>query len=441
MEENTEKKGVRLAKFLAAAGIASRRNCEQLIVEGRVTVNGAPVTTPAHNIDPETDEVAFEGRPVSALANDKRVYILLNKPAGYTCSAKDDHAEKLVGTLIPPRYGRLFTVGRLDRESEGLLILTNDGDYAQQLMHPARRVTKRYYVECRGQYTTRVRRLMLEGMYDNGEFLQALEVSQKSVQRSSCALEITLGEGRKREVRRLCKDVGLEVVLLRRVAVGRLELGDSLPLGSWRMMTEDELQLATIPASVSPRAVSANGAAEGKPYWQNQREERSRERRFDNDRHFERHRNASRGDGPAWKNGNSEGQKPWGGKPVRRKPVKQIPAVPVRWYDAPEIGEDERGEKPRRNDRPFRREGGFDRRDERPARREGGFDRRDECSARRDGGFDRRDERPTRREGGFDRRDERPTRREGGFDRRDDRPFRRDGGFDRSKRPFRRFGR
>lgn len=331
------KNGVRLAKFLAAAGIASRRNCEQLIIEGRVTVNGQPVTTPAYNVEPTRDQVCFEGKAVSALANSNRVYILLNKPAGYTCSAKDVHAEQLVYSLIPSRYGRLFTVGRLDRDSEGLLILTNDGDFAQKLTHPTQRVTKRYYVECRGQFTTRCRRMMLDGMYDNEEFLQALDVVQKSVQRGSCALEITLGDGRKREVRRLCKDVGLEVTLLRRVAVGRLELGTALPVGSWRMMTEDELQLAVIPAKISPRAVQAN-PADAQPYWQSQRTERARERHFDNDKRGERERERKRRNNASGKSENPSAQ--FSARPVRKKAVKQIPSAPIRWYDAPEPAEE-----------------------------------------------------------------------------------------------------
>lgn len=360
-EQHTEKiTGVRLAKFLAAAGIASRRNCEQLIIEGRVTVNGRPVTTPAHNVDPEHDQVSFEGRPVESLANGKRVYILLNKPSGYTCSAKDRHAEQLVYSLVPSRYGRLFSVGRLDRDSEGLLILTNDGDFAQKLTHPTQRVTKRYYVECRGQFTTRSRRMMLDGMYDNDEFLQALEVEQKSVQRGGCALEITLGDGRKREVRRLCKDVGLEVTLLRRVAVGHLELGTALPVGSWRMMTEDELQLATIPARISRRAVNADPAA-AQPYWQHQREERNR--RYGNDKRYDNERRARKRDDAPGADGTPAR------RPPRRQAAKQIPAVPMRWYDAPEPdapavdrSNPERGG--RRNAPPRRDE----RRDERPRR-------------------------------------------------------------------------
>ena len=122
---------VRLAKFMAAAGVASRRRCEEMITEGRVTVNGKPVLTPAFNVDPRRDVVKFEGRELSA--PEEYVYVMLNKPAGYTCSAKDEHARQLVYELLPEDFGRLFTIGRLDRETEGLLLLTNDGELAQQI--------------------------------------------------------------------------------------------------------------------------------------------------------------------------------------------------------------------------------------------------------------------------------------------------------------------
>ena len=206
--------------------------------------------------------------------------------------------------------------------------------------------------------------MMLDGMYDNDEFLQALEVEQKSVQRGGCALEITLGDGRKREVRRLCKDVGLEVTLLRRVAVGHLELGTALPVGSWRMMTEDELQLATIPARISRRAVNADPAA-AQPYWQHQREERNR--RYGNDKRYDNERRARKRDDAPGADGTLAR------RPPRRQAAKQIPAVPMRWYDAPEPdapaadrSNPERGG--RRNAPPRREERRDERRDERPRR-------------------------------------------------------------------------
>ncbi|MDD3954658.1 MAG: pseudouridine synthase [Lentisphaeria bacterium] len=237
MEKNTET-GMRLAKYLAAAGIASRRRCEELIREGRVLVNGSVVLTPAVNIDASADEITCEGRVVKI---EKKAYVLLHKPAGYTCSASDPHASKLVFELIPKRFGRLFTVGRLDRDSEGLLILTNDGDLAQELTHPSRQVPKRYLVSCEGSFTTATRRQLLDGVYDGGEFLQPLNVEQRGHYRGHAELEMTLTEGKKREVRRLCKAVGLTVGSLQRISFGSVELGTLAP-GTWRQLGEDEVE-------------------------------------------------------------------------------------------------------------------------------------------------------------------------------------------------------
>lgn len=248
--KEAKKDGVRLAKFLAAAGIASRRRCEELIAQGRVCVNGQAVLTPAMNIDPEKDSVTFEGRKVG---EEEKVYLLLHKPAGYTCSARDVHARKLVFDIVPDRFGRLFSVGRLDRDSEGLLLLTNDGDLAQALTHPSRQVPKQYRVSCEGTFTTEIRRRMLNGVFDDGEFLQPQAIKQCGHFRGHAELLLTLCEGKKREVRRICKAVGLQVSKLQRVAFGTVELGD-LPTGSWRHLSSEEVEaLRKISATVLPR--------------------------------------------------------------------------------------------------------------------------------------------------------------------------------------------
>ena len=268
--EASEENGMRLARFLAKAGIGSRRSCEEYIREGRVTVNGEAVIAVGTCVTPGEDTVCFEGKPV-AFEDGNRVYLMLNKPAGYTCSAKDSHAENLVYQLIPERFGRVFTVGRLDRDSEGLLILTNDGDFAQRLTHPSHEIYKRYFVECEGRFTTAIRRQLLDGMYDNGEFLHALNVEQISVRYGACSLIFTLGEGRKREVRRLCKDVGLRVKLLRRVSIGQLELDEKLTVGSWRIMSPHDCELALKPIKIVERPRPAEPP---KPYWVKEKLER-----------------------------------------------------------------------------------------------------------------------------------------------------------------------
>jgi 23S rRNA pseudouridine2605 synthase len=228
---------MRLARFLASAGIASRRRCEDLIREGRVAVNGQAILTPVCIVTPGQDEVRFEGR---ILTLDEPVYLMLNKPVGYTCSAQDEHAEHLVYEILPDNLARIFSVGRLDRDSEGLLILTNDGDLAQNLTHPSRQITKHYIADCKGEFTPGVANSMMRGVEDNGDLLKATQVILKRQWPNGVFLEIVLTEGRKREVRRLCASQGLTVTRLARVQFASLKLGD-LPTGEWRRLTPEEI--------------------------------------------------------------------------------------------------------------------------------------------------------------------------------------------------------
>ena len=391
----------RLAKFLASCGIASRRNCEDLIEEGRVTVNGEAVTSPAYNVDPDKDVICFEGRVVETHPNGK-IYIIINKPVGYTCSSKDEHAERLVFDLIPRRFGRLFTVGRLDRDSEGLLILTNDGDYAQRIMHPSRQILKRYYVECEGQFSTSLRRRMIEGFYDNDEFLRALNVEEKSVQKGHCSLVFTLGEGRKREVRRLCKDVGLEVTKLCRIGIGALELDEKLIPGAWRIMTPAEQEKAFEKVYVPDYAASSDP----RPYWQKSRENRL----FDRE-----HRPYMASPYPEYKKEDKDSFKGRGGFDRDRTPF-------------------DRDRKPFERDRkPFDREN-----ERRPwyQEEEGGFENQERNFDRDRKPFDR-DRKPFDRDRKPFDRDRKPFDRERKPFDRDRKPFDRDRKpFDRDRKPF-----
>ncbi len=230
---------MRLAKFLAAAGLGSRRKCEELIAEGRVSVNGKPVLTPACVVSPGVDAVLFEGRMLELA--DKQ-YVMLNKPVGYTCTSNDEHAEHLVFELLPETFGRLFYVGRLDRDSEGLLLFTNDGDMAQYLTHPSHQVEKTYVVDCDGVLTEARIRKMLSGVEDEGEFLRALKVTKMREKPGKVMFEVVLGEGHKREIRRMCAKVGLNVVRLARTKFAGIELG-TLPTGEWRSLTDAEVTM------------------------------------------------------------------------------------------------------------------------------------------------------------------------------------------------------
>lgn len=235
--EDNGTRGMRLAKYLSNAGVASRRRCEELIAEGRVSVNGETVTTPVCLVHPGKDEVRFEGRVVS---RDELCYIVFNKPAGFTCSAQDPHARRLIYELLPESMRTLRYVGRLDRDTEGLLILTNDGELLQGLTHPSHEVEKHYVADCEGKLSENARKAMLSGVEDEGETLRARSVRVRRSQGDRSLLEIVLTEGRKREVRRLCAASGLKVRRLARISIGTLQLGD-LPSGEWRKMTSEEL--------------------------------------------------------------------------------------------------------------------------------------------------------------------------------------------------------
>lgn len=229
---------MRLARFLASAGVASRRACEALIRAGKVTVNGTCVVTPAFDVAPGQDDVRYAGRSVRAGV---RRYLVLYKPAGVTCSAQDRHAARLVGDLVPGDAGRLFTVGRLDRDSEGLLLLTNDGEFAERLAHPRYQVPRRYHVWVQGELCPDGLEALRGGVRDAGEWLRPRSVRTLDRTPRGAVFEFVLTEGKKREVRRLCAAVGLSVRRLVRVGLGQLDLGRLSP-GEWRDLSPAEVQ-------------------------------------------------------------------------------------------------------------------------------------------------------------------------------------------------------
>ena len=226
----------RLQKILSARGVTSRRAAEQMIEEGRVTVNGS-VALLGQSADPDVDDILIDGKPIPA--GEKPVYIMLNKPVNYTCSADDGHAEHLAIELIDVPQ-RIFSAGRLDRDSEGLLIFSNDGVFIDRLAHPRYGVKKLYHVTTDRVLTDGDIKKMCSGISDDGEVIRALEVKNLSGNISS----FLLNEGRKREIRRLVKAVGKRVLRLVRVRQGNLELGE-LSSGKWRYMTPEEVKLAT----------------------------------------------------------------------------------------------------------------------------------------------------------------------------------------------------
>jgi 23S rRNA pseudouridine2605 synthase len=227
----------RLNKFLAHAGFGSRRQCEELILDGRVTVDGHAVRELGTRVDPEQQAVAVDGKPVQT---ERLVHWLVNKPRGYLCTNRDPAGRPLAIDLVPHVSQRVYTVGRLDEESEGLLLLTNDGDLAHRLMHPRFGVTKTYLVQVAGRPTREDLDQLLKGVWLSDGHVRARHVKRLKQQGESTWLKIVLSEGKNREVRRMLARLGHKVMRLRRVAIGPVQLG-RLKSGKCRPLTRDEL--------------------------------------------------------------------------------------------------------------------------------------------------------------------------------------------------------
>lgn len=231
---------MRIAKYLANAGVASRRKCEEFIVQGRVTVNGQRIETPATLVTPGKDVVACDGQPITLPTS--FLTFAFNKPIGYTCTISDPHAEHTIYELLPEKMQSLHYVGRLDRDTEGLLLLTNDGGLEQAITHPSFEIEKRYIALCKGSFDHVMERQLQAGIQDAGEYLRAKRVRARASQEPGCIIiEMVLTEGHKREVRRLCAAVGLRVLRLRRLSVGSVQLNGLAP-GEYRQLGEAELQ-------------------------------------------------------------------------------------------------------------------------------------------------------------------------------------------------------
>jgi 23S rRNA pseudouridine2605 synthase len=235
---SAEREGERLQKVLARAGVASRRKCEELIAAGRVTVDGE-VADLGRRIDPASDRVAIDGVPVVLDAT--VVHWLLNKPADHVTTASDPQGRATVLDLVPDEP-RVFPVGRLDRDSEGLLLLTNDGELAQLLTHPRHGVEKEYFVEVEGKPSAGALRTLREGVdLDDGRTRPAKVRLVQESKGGTSALEIVVKEGRKRMVRRMCSAVGHPVVRLVRTRIGPLR-DQKLAPATWRALTMAEVR-------------------------------------------------------------------------------------------------------------------------------------------------------------------------------------------------------
>ncbi len=226
----------RLSKALAAAGIASRRACEELIFGGRVKVNGETVKLPQHHIDWEADRISVDGEVVKA--EQKKIYYMLNKPLGYICTSVRPGKKNIVLDLFPDTNERLFTVGRLDKETSGLLLVTNDGHFANKVIHPSSNVIKEYVVKTLQEITPEHLETLSQGARVDAKWVRPVSVFK--VRRGT--FKICVNEGKKHEVRIIAERAGLKITELTRVRIGSLILGP-LPLGEYRALTERDKKL------------------------------------------------------------------------------------------------------------------------------------------------------------------------------------------------------
>jgi 23S rRNA pseudouridine2605 synthase len=238
----------RLNKFLAHAGLGSRRQCEELIVRGRVTIDGAVVRELGTRVAPD-QHVSVDGQP---LEGQRLVYWLVNKPPGYLCTNRDPGGRPLAIDLVPHVPERVYTVGRLDEESEGLLLLTNDGDLAFRLMHPRFGFEKTYQVQVAGRPSREDLDKLLAGVWLSDGHVRARRARRLKSQGESTWLEIVLSEGKNREIRRMLARLGHKVVRLKRVALGPIHL-DRLPRGKSRRLKPEEVQRLNRISSRGPR--------------------------------------------------------------------------------------------------------------------------------------------------------------------------------------------
>ena len=232
---------IRLQKHLSECGIASRRKAEELIAAGKVKINGH-IAEIGSKVDPKGDKVTVRGRAVVPV--NEKVYIMLNKPRGFVTTMSDELGRKTVSDLVADAGNRIFPVGRLDRDSEGLLIMTNDGDFANKLTHPSSHVNKTYRVTVKGAAEEEQLLKMKEGILLDGRKTLPCDCFVAERKPDRTVLIFVLNEGRNRQIRRMCEAVGLEVLRLKRTEIAGVKLG-MLPQGKWRPLNEREMRRLT----------------------------------------------------------------------------------------------------------------------------------------------------------------------------------------------------
>ena len=230
---------VRLQKFFTDNNIMSRRNAEKVIEAGNVKINGV-IAKLGDKVDPENDTVSYNGRIIKSLPSNKKLYIMLNKPLGYVCTASDEKGRKTVLELVSDVGERVYPVGRLDMYSEGLLILTNDGELTNRLTHPKGNMPKTYSVVIKGEISQDALTRLTSPMEIDGYRIKPVRVKILSYKNGATNTLFTLNEGRNRQIRKMCEQCSLTIMRLTRISVGKLKLGD-LERGNWRELSQSEI--------------------------------------------------------------------------------------------------------------------------------------------------------------------------------------------------------
>lgn len=231
--------GIRIQKVLSDGGVLSRRKAEEYIKAGRITVNGHPAQI-GHPVNPARDIIAIDGQRVQFARKKSNLYIMLNKPRGYVTTMSDELGRRCVAELVENAPQRVYPVGRLDKDSEGLILLTNDGNFANTIMHPSNHIPKTYRVTVRPDLTDDQAVKLSTGVMIDGKMTAPAQVHVVTKEPGRVVALITIYEGRNRQIRKMCEAVGLEVARLRRVSIGPIKLGMLQP-GQWRELTTAEL--------------------------------------------------------------------------------------------------------------------------------------------------------------------------------------------------------
>ena len=231
---------MRLQKYLAHAGVASRRASEELIKQGRVSVNGVVVTDMGSSVG-EDDIVAFDSKVISSMVDSEKIYIILNKPVGYVSTAKDQFGRPTVVDLVRDIKSRLYPVGRLDYDTSGLIILTNDGEFTYRLTHPKHEIEKTYVAEVYGIPGEDEIQRFEKGLKIEDYITSPAKLSIVKIKGNNALLQVTIHEGKNRQVRKMCEAIGHKVLSLKRISIGPIALKD-LPEGKWRRLTKEEIE-------------------------------------------------------------------------------------------------------------------------------------------------------------------------------------------------------